>query len=128
MQVTTANDVPPVSVDRLQIEQVVNNLVRNALEALVSAGRRDGRIVIEAKRESAHTISVSVRDNGPGLDPDLISQPITAFATTKPDGLGLGLSLSRSIVEAHGGKLEITSDQHGATATFTLQTAGGRTS
>ena len=122
MEVSTPNDLPPVSVDRLQIEQAVNNLVRNALEALVSAGRQDGRIVIEARRGSAHTISVAVRDNGPGLDPDLISQPITAFATTKPDGLGLGLSLSRSIVEAHGGKLEITSDQHGTTATFTLQT------
>jgi len=94
------------------------------MEALVSAGRRDGRIVIEAKRESAHTISVSVRDNGPGLDLDLIDRPITAFATTKLDGLGLGLSLSRSIVEAHGGSLKIGSDQEGTTATFTLQTAG----
>jgi signal transduction histidine kinase len=120
---SAAPDLPAVSADRLQIEQVVNNLVRNAMEALVSAGRSDGRIVIEAKRESAQTISVAVRDNGPGLDPDLIGQPITAFATTKLDGLGLGLSLSRSIVEAHGGNLTIDSDQHGTTATFTLQAA-----
>jgi len=119
-------DLPPVSADRLQIEQVVNNLVRNAIEALVSAGRSDGRILIEAKRDSAQTISVLVRDNGPGLDPDLIDQPITAFATTKLNGLGLGLSLSRSIIEAHGGSLAISSDQHGTTATFTLQAAGAR--
>ena len=126
IEVSAPADLPPVSADRVQIEQVVNNLVRNAIEALVSAGRGDGRIVIEAKRDSAQTISVSVRDNGPGLDPDLIDQPITAFATTKLDGLGLGLSLSRSIVEAHGGRLEIGSDQRGTTATFTLQVAGTR--
>jgi len=124
IEVSAPADLPPVSADRVQIEQVVNNLVRNAIEALVSAGRGDGRIVIEAKRDSAQTISVSVRDNGPGLDPDLIDQPITAFATTKLDGLGLGLSLSRSIIEAHGGRLEIGSDQRGTTATFTLQVAG----
>ncbi len=121
-----APDLPAVSADRLQIEQVVNNLVRNAMEALVSAGRSDGRILIEAKRDSAQTISVAVRDNGPGLDPDLIDQPITAFATTKLDGLGLGLSLSRSIVEAHGGNLTIDSDQNGTTAAFTLQVAEAR--
>jgi len=126
VEVSAPADLSPVSADRVQIEQVVNNLVRNAIEALVSAGRSDGRIVIEAKRDSAQTISVSVRDNGPGLDPDLIDQPITAFATTKLDGLGLGLSLSRSIIEAHGGRLEIGSDQHGTTATFTLQVAGAR--
>ncbi len=127
IELSAPTDLPPVSADRLQIEQVVNNLVRNAIEALVSAGRSDGRIVIEAKRDSAQTISVSVRDNGPGLDPDLIDQPITAFATTKLDGLGLGLSLSRSIVEAHGGSLKVGSDQQGTTVTFTLQTAGAGT-
>jgi two-component system, LuxR family, sensor kinase FixL len=123
IELSVPTDLPAVSADRLQIEQVVNNLVRNAVDALVSAGRGDGRIVIEAKRDSAQTISVSVRDNGPGLDPDLVDQPITAFATTKLDGLGLGLSLSRSIIEAHGGSLKIVSDQHGTTATFALQTA-----
>jgi two-component system, LuxR family, sensor kinase FixL len=127
IELSAPTDLPPVSADRLQIEQVVNNLVRNAIEALISAGRSDGRIVIDAKHVSAQTISVSVRDNGPGLDPDLIDQPITAFATTKLDGLGLGLSLSRSIIEAHGGSLKVGSDQHGTTAMFTLQIADAGT-
>ncbi|WP_409410844.1 ATP-binding protein [Bradyrhizobium sp. sBnM-33] len=59
-------------------------------------------------------------DNGPGIDPDLGDDAIAAFATTKPDGLGLGLSLSRSVIEAHGGELRIESTKHGTTASFTL--------
>ena len=89
-----------------------------ACEAVSQRGERAAWI------DAAGTIAVSVRDNGPGLDPDLADQPITAFATTKLDGLGLGLSLSRSIIEAHGGSLTIGSDQQGTTATFTLPAAG----
>jgi two-component system sensor kinase FixL len=65
-------------------------------------------------------ITIRVTDNGPGLDPDLAGQPITAFATTKRDGLGLGLSLSRSIINAHGGQLRIDSTPRGVCASFTL--------
>lgn len=114
-------DLPKVLADRTHIEQVILNLLRNAAEALASAGRYDGRIVIRAERLSEDTLEVSVTDNGPGLDPDVASQPIDAFVTTKPDGLGLGLSLSRSIVEAHGGQLRIKSLISGVRASFTLQ-------
>jgi two-component system sensor kinase FixL len=113
-------DLPPVLADALQVEQVILNLVRNAAEALTNAGRNDGRIVIEAAIRSKQMITISVIDNGPGLDPDLAMQPITAFATTKRDGLGLGLSLSRSIIEAHGGQLHIESTSSGVCASFTL--------
>jgi two-component system sensor kinase FixL len=65
-------------------------------------------------------VLITVQDNGPGLDPDLIGQPIAAFATTKADGLGLGLSLSRSIVEAHGGRLQIESSPRGVCVSVTL--------
>lgn len=115
-----ARDLPPVLADALQAEQVILNLVRNATEALTDAGRYDGRIVIEAAAESGDMITFRVIDNGPGLDPDLAGRPITAFTTTKRNGLGLGLSLSRSIVEAHGGQLLIESTPRGVCASFTL--------
>jgi two-component system, LuxR family, sensor kinase FixL len=118
-------DLPPVPADALQVEQVILNLVRNAAEALTNAGRNDGRIVIEAIR-SEQMITISVIDNGPGLDPDLAMQPITPFATTKRDGLGLGLSLSRSIIEAHGGELHIEGTSSGVRASFTLPVDRGR--
>ena len=96
------------------------NLIRNATEALSQAGRQDGRIVIEATAEPEGMVTIRVTDNGPGLDPDLAGQPITPFATTKRDGLGLGLPLSRSIIEAHGGELSIESTPRGVCASFTL--------
>jgi C4-dicarboxylate-specific signal transduction histidine kinase len=113
-------DLPPVLADALQVEQVLLNLVRNAAEALANAGRYDGRIAIEAAVEPEGMIAIRVTDNGPGLDPDLAGRPITAFATTKRDGLGLGLSLSRSIIEAHGGQLSLESTPRGVCACFTL--------
>ena len=118
-----ARNLPLVTVDTLQIEQVIVNLVRNAVEALSHAGRLDGRVTIEAESNAPGTVEIRVRDNGPGFDVDLAEQPITPFATTKHDGLGLGLSLARSIVEAHGGKLRIESSPRGATVSFTLQSA-----
>lgn len=115
-----ARDLPLVMVDALQIEQVLVNLVRNAAEALALAGRHDGLVIVEAKKESGGWVSLSVQDNGPGFDPQLSGQPISPFKTTKDDGLGLGLSLSKSIVESHGGKLQIDSGTRGASVTFTL--------
>ena len=116
-----AGNLPKIMVDALQIEQVVANLVRNAVEALSQAGRLDGRVTIEAECGAPGMIEVRVRDNGPGFDVNLTEHPITPFTTTKHDGLGLGLSLARSIVEAHGGKLRIDSSPRGATVSFTLQ-------
>jgi C4-dicarboxylate-specific signal transduction histidine kinase len=113
-------------VDALQIEQVLVNLVRNSAEALTQAGRHDGRVVIEARRETGDRVAIRVLDNGPGLDPDLAGETVMPFTTTKNDGLGLGLSLSRSIVEAHGGKLTIDSGPRGVTASFTLPAGGAQ--
>jgi two-component system sensor kinase FixL len=113
-------DLPSVKVDALQIEQVLVNLVRNSTEALVQAGRHDGRIVIEAQCENGSRVAIRVLDNGPGLDPDIAGETLAPFTTTKNDGLGLGLSLSRSIIEAHGGKLAIESGLRGVVASFTL--------
>jgi signal transduction histidine kinase len=95
------------------------NLVRNSAEALSDAGRHDGRIVITARCEDG-AVHIAVRDNGPGFDPGVADRASVPFTTTKPEGLGLGLSLARSIVEAHGGRLRIESDPSGATVSFRL--------
>jgi C4-dicarboxylate-specific signal transduction histidine kinase len=125
LQSRVARDLPAVKADGLQIEQVIVNLVRNAAEALTEAGRYDGKVVIEAERDAAGFVAVRVRDNGPGFDPDLAERAVAPFATTRPDGLGLGLSLARSIVEAHGGHLSIESSASGAVVSFTLPVLDG---
>lgn len=114
--------LPLVLVDELQVQQVIINLVRNAIDAIGEAGRYDGRIVITAERE-AGLVSVCVRDNGPGFELGMMERAIAPFSSTKPDGMGLGLSLCRSIVEAHGGRLSIASDPTGARVSFTLRVA-----
>src|SRR5262245_602402 len=113
-------NLPPVPADGLQLQQVVVNLVRNAVAAMAGAKRRDGSVVIDAVRDGANAILIRVRDNGPGFDPDLIDRASFPFTTSKEDGLGLGLSLARSIIEAHGGRLAISSASSGATVSFTL--------
>jgi two-component system, LuxR family, sensor kinase FixL len=125
VEVRTARDLPAVSVDAVQIEQVLVNLVRNSAEALNDAGRHDGRIVVTGAREG-DWVSVEVRDNGPGFDPGVAERAAAPFTTTKPEGLGLGLSLARSIVEAHGGTLVIQSGAFGASVSFTLPRAVGK--
>jgi two-component system sensor kinase FixL len=107
-------------VDALQVEQVIINLVRNSAEALSDAGRYDGKVMIEADREGTGHVIIRVRDNGPGFDPDIVDRAAAPFTTTKQDGLGLGLSLARSIIEAHGGQLSIESSSSGAVVSFTL--------
>jgi len=126
LQLRVARDLPPVEIDVLQIEQVIVNLVRNSAEALADAGRYDGKVAIEAARDDAGSVVIRVRDNGPGFDPDLAERAVAPFTTTKADGLGLGLSLARSIVEAHGGRLSIESSSSGAVVSFTLPSPARR--
>ncbi len=101
-----------IRADRLQIEEVLLNLLQNALEAV--ADRPDPRIRLTAE-DGAHTVDFAVADNGPGVAPGARDLLFEAFFTTKPEGLGLGLSLSRTIVEAHGGRLELDLDRPGET-------------
>jgi two-component system, LuxR family, sensor kinase FixL len=114
-------------VDTVQIEQVLVNLVRNSAEALSDAGRNNGRIVIFGYRRG-DAIAIEVRDNGPGFDPGVAERASAPFTTTKPEGLGLGLSLARSIVEAHDGTLSIASNSLGAAVSFTVPCAMGKES
>ncbi len=99
-----AADLPPVLGDRVQVQQVVLNLLVNAAEA-VAGGPADRRRLDVATARAGDAVTVSVRDSGPGVSPDLLDRVFDAFITTKAGGTGIGLSISRAIVEAHGGRI-----------------------
>jgi PAS domain S-box-containing protein len=116
-----AADLPPVMGDRVQLQQVVVNLILNAIEAMATVESRARDLVITTQRGEGDEIRVAVRDSGIGLDPLKVERIFDPFHTTKPGGLGIGLSISRSIVESHGGRLWAESnDGPGATFQFTL--------
>jgi two-component system sensor kinase FixL len=98
-----ASDLPPVQVDKVQIQQVLVNLIRNATEAMRNAPTRD--LVISSYRAGPHLVEVSVADTGPGISEAVANQLFEAFVTTKEKGMGVGLSICRTIVEAHGGRI-----------------------
>jgi PAS domain S-box-containing protein len=114
------SDLPPVRGDRVLIQQVVLNLVMNGIEAMSDAQDRPRELVIQAQGE-AQQVRVTVQDSGTGLDPHTQERIFDALYTTKPGGLGMGLSISRTIVENHGGRLSVVAqDGPGATFEFTL--------
>jgi len=95
--------LPPVLLDRIQIHQVITNLIRNGVDALDSVERRE--IIISTRRAGDDSIEIRVADTGPGLAPAVADRLFQPFVTTKPGGLGIGLSICRSIVDAHSGRL-----------------------
>ena len=118
-----ADDVFPVLGDRVQLQQVMLNLVMNAIEAMSSVSERARQLVITIRNVDADHVQVTVQDSGTGLDPNTMGRIFDAFYTTKPGGMGMGLSISRSILQSHGGRLWATSnDGPGATLHFTLMT------
>jgi signal transduction histidine kinase len=115
-------DLPVLALDRVQIGQVVVNLVRNAVEAMGQAEPRE--LVVATRRVAPRLVEVSVADTGPGLDPEMRHRIFTPFVTTKPGGMGVGLSISRGIVEEHGGRLDWAPNPGGgALFRFTLRVA-----
>jgi C4-dicarboxylate-specific signal transduction histidine kinase len=111
-----ASELPLVLVDRIQLQQVIINLVMNGMEAMASVADRPRELKILSRRE-ADQVLVAVQDSGVGIDPEHVDRLFNAFFTTKPSGMGMGLSICRSIIEAHGGKLR-ASRNAGAGATF----------
>ena len=112
--------LPPVSADRLQIEQVLLNLIRNGIEAMQEIPPSEARLAIRTSLDGDFE-RIDVSDTGKGISPEQISQLFTPFFTTKPSGMGLGLSISRSIIENHGGTLSVASNVgQGTTFSFTL--------
>jgi PAS domain S-box-containing protein len=115
-----AERLPPVQADRVQLQQVILNLLVNAVEAMSgSEGRRE--LLITTGRDASNGVLVSLRDSGPGLDPKNADRLFEAFYTTKVAGMGMGLAICRSIVEAHGGRMWATANEpRGAVFQFTL--------
>jgi PAS domain S-box-containing protein len=117
-----AGDLPPVPGDRVELQQVVLNLIMNGIEAMSGVGNRARELVIRTQSGEADQVRVIVQDSGIGLDPLSTERIFDAFYTTKPQGMGMGLAISRSIVENHGGRLwAVPNDGPGATFQFTLE-------
>lgn len=119
-----SRDMPAVLVDKIQIHQVVTNLIRNSIDALEGADRRE--ILIRTRRANAQEIEIAVADTGHGLDPEVAARLFQPFVTTKPGGMGIGLSICRSIVEAHGGKLSASANPGGGALFSVRLPASGR--
>jgi PAS domain S-box-containing protein len=117
-----SEDIPEVHGDRIQLQQVILNLIMNAAEAM--AAEQASRDIVVASRESRDGVLVSVTDSGVGISPPDLPRMFDALFTTKPSGMGMGLSISRSIIESHGGRIWAeTNDGPGITVQFTLPAA-----
>lgn len=116
-----ADDLPPVKGDRIQLQQVILNLLRNASDAMRTIEDRPRELVIKTESDDANTVRLSVSDAGVGFPPLAVERIFEPFYTTKRDGMGIGLSVSRTIIEAHQGRLwAIPNDGPGVTFAFSL--------
>lgn len=122
-----AEALPPVTGDRVQLQQVMLNLLLNAMEAMRTVEDRPRQLLIKAARESGGCVRFAVTDSGSGFDPGQAGKLFEAFYTTKREGMGIGLSVCRSIVESHGGRIwAIPNDGPGATFLFSIPCGAGR--
>ena len=120
-----AEQLPSVQGDRVQVQQVILNLILNALQAMGESAIADRLLVLRTGADGASAVEIAVEDSGTGVDESDMEQIFQAFHTTKPDGMGMGLAISRSVVEAHGGRLTARNNPGGgATFSFTLPVSG----
>ena len=112
-EVENPSSLPPLFIDRLQIEVVLRNLIANAVESVIGSGRQGGRITVLLKRHDDRHLRIVVADNGPGISAANREGLFEPFVSGKPTGMGLGLAVSRAIAEAHGGSLEAAAVGHG---------------
>ena len=116
-----AAGLPPVRGDRVQLQQVMLNLAMNSIDAMEAAADGPRELLIRSRPDKSGTVLVAVQDSGIGLDPQSMERLFEPFYTTKPGGMGMGLRISRSIIEAHGGRLWATPNARpGITVQFTL--------
>jgi len=121
LQSELAERLPTITGDRIQLQQVILNLLRNASDAMVDVDDRPRQLLIRTEREAGDRVRVSVRDAGVGVDPQNMAKLLDAFYTTKTDGMGVGLSISRSIIERHHGRLWAErNDGPGSTFSFSI--------
>jgi signal transduction histidine kinase len=130
LQTRLAKDLPLIQGDRVQLQQVMLNLVINAVEAMSGVSERLRELMIGSGKDASDGVLVTVRDSGPGLTPESLNHLFDAFYTTKPGGMGMGLSICRSIIEDHGGRVWATANvPQGAIFQFILPTSDeGRSS
>jgi PAS domain S-box-containing protein len=122
-------DSPPILADKVQLQQVLLNLIMNGIEAMAGVMDRRRELAIKSQLSDHNDLLVTVQDSGIGFDPSDAERIFDAFFTTKPNGMGMGLSISTSIVEAHGGRLWTSPGvPHGAAFHFTVPTAGANLS
>jgi two-component system sensor kinase FixL len=115
--------LPDVPVDPIQIQQVILNLVRNSMEAMERHSGNERRITVATRLDTADGIELAITDTGPGLMPEIAENIFKTFVTTKSEGMGIGLSICKSIVEAHGGELQTCQrPEGGAVFSFSLPT------
>jgi signal transduction histidine kinase len=120
LQGELAADERPVMVDRVQLQQVLLNLIMNGVEAMKGVAERARELTVSSKVEPGGVL-VAVEDTGTGVDPAVADRMFQPFFTTKSDGLGMGLAICRSIIEAHGGRLWVLPrEPHGADVRFTI--------
>jgi C4-dicarboxylate-specific signal transduction histidine kinase len=116
-----ADDLPLVPGDRVQLQQVIVNLIVNAVEAMTGVSDGPRELTIASGAAASHDVFVEVQDTGPELDPENLDRLFQSFYTTKPDGIGMGFAISRSIAEAHGGHLSAAPNKlRGAVFRLTL--------
>jgi PAS domain S-box-containing protein len=121
LQTELATGLPLIEGDRIQLQQVILNLILNAVEAMSGIDNAAREVRISTGREGSNAVLVTVRDFGPGLEPQSVDRLFKAFYTTKPGGLGMGLAICRSIIQSHGGRLWATANEpRGAVFQFTL--------
>jgi PAS domain S-box-containing protein len=123
VQAELADNLPPVRGDRVQLQQVILNLAMNGIDAMKDVARRPRALWIRSRAHEVGAVLVAIEDNGIGLDAKSLERVFDPFYTTKAEGMGMGLSISRSIIAVHGGQLwPSVNDEHGATFQFTLPT------
>jgi signal transduction histidine kinase len=121
VQSELAEDLPTITGDRIQLQQVIVNLLRNASDAMVDVHDRPRDLLIKTERDEGDRVRLSVRDAGVGVEPDNMKNLLEAFYTTKSDGMGIGLFVSRSIIEKHHGRLWAEpNDGPGASFSFSI--------
>jgi C4-dicarboxylate-specific signal transduction histidine kinase len=121
MRIEMQENLPPATIDRVLLQQVLLNLIMNAMDAMRTISDRTRVLSIRTEEHASGTITVFVQDSGTGIDPDNLSRIFETFFTTKREGIGMGLTISRSIIEAHGGRLwAVANDGPGSTFCFTL--------
>jgi len=118
-----AEGLPPIHGDRVQLQQVMLNLIVNAIDAMASVDPEERELVISTESNLSDGLIVTVGDSGPGIAPKDRERVFDSFYTTKSGGVGIGLSICRSIIDAHGGRLWVDANQpRGAAFRFTLPT------